>query len=362
MQVPFGDLKREYEELKNELDDAVYKVMASGNFILGENMRKFEQSFADYCGAAYCAGCASGTEAIALALMAYGVSYGDEVITTNVTAVPTITGITMTGAQPNLVDVCKDTLLINPDLIEKNINSKTKAIVPVHLYGQPCDMDAIKKIAEKYSIPIIEDACQAHGSEYKGKKTGTLGNAACFSFYPSKNLGCYGDGGAVTTDSKEIYDKILMLRNYGQSKRYYHDSQGINSRLDEIQAAILNVKLSYLDKWNIRRQTISKMYKELIKNSDIEFITEKNYNVSNYHLFVIKTLDRDESIEKLQKKGILTLIHYPVNIHLQKAFSYLNYPKDSFPESRNAAEKIISLPMFPQLTDTEVEYVCQCLK
>jgi len=230
--------------------------------------------------------------------------------------------------------------------------------MPVHLYGQSCDMDSIIQTAKKHGLLIIEDACQSHGSEYKGVKTGTIGDAGCFSFYPSKNLGCYGDGGGIAVNNQTIYEKLVMLRNYGQTKRYYHDTIGINSRLDEIQAAILRVKLKYLNKWNERRREIAGLYDKLITNPKIEKPVIRNYNKTNYHLYVIKTDSRDKFQSKLEENNIFTFIHYPVNIHLQKAYSFLGYKESDFSNSREAAMRILSLPMYPQLTNEEIEYIC----
>lgn len=361
MKILFGDLKREYAEMKSQIDNAVQKVLDSGWFILGKEGEAFENEFAGYCGSKYCIGCASGTEAIALSLMAYGIKNGDEVVTTNITAVPTISAISMTGATPVLVDVEADACLMDASQIEPKISPRTKAIVPVHLYGQICDMDKILEIAQRHNLRVIEDACQAHGSEYKGKKAGAMGDTGCFSFYPSKNLGCYGDGGAITTNDEETYNRLLMLRNYGQSKRYYHDIIGINSRLDELQASILRVKLNYLDKWNERRNVIASIYDNEISNPIVTKPTVRKYNRSNFHLYVIQVDHRDQVKEQLEQNGVGTLIHYPVNIHLQRVYQYLGYQENNFEVSRNCAGRILSLPMYPQLTDEEVKYICHTI-
>ncbi|SDJ84743.1 DegT/DnrJ/EryC1/StrS family aminotransferase [Natronincola ferrireducens] len=358
MKIPFGDMKKDYKDLKQEIDGVLQRVLDSGWFILGKEGEAFEGEFAQYCGVNYAVGCASGTEALALSLMALDISSGDEVITVNNTAVPTITAIVMAGATPVLVDIEEDTCLIDVDKIEEKITSKTKAIMPVHLYGQICDMDRINEIAERYALAVIEDACQAHGSRYKDRQAGSLGTMGCFSFYPSKNLGAYGDGGAITTDSEELYNRLMMMRNYGQRKRYYHDTKGINSRLDEIQAAILRVKLTYLEEYNNRRREIAHLYDTLITNPKVEKVGIKEYNKTNYHLYVIRVEDRERIMEFLEGEGIGTYIHYPVNIHLQKAFRYLGYDEKDFPVSQRCAKEILSLPMYPQLTDKEVEYIC----
>lgn len=357
MKVDFGDLKREYLDIKEEIDSAILNVLNSGWFVLGKQVENFEKEFANYIGTKYSVSCASGTDALALSLMALDIGPGDEVITTDMTAVPTISAISMVGAVPILVDTLEDSCLIDPRLIEGRITSKTKAIIPVHLYGQLCEMAKIKQISKRFNIPIIEDACQAHGATYKNKKAGSIGILGCFSFYPSKNLGCYGDGGAITTNSGQLYKKLVMIRNYGQSKRYYHDIVGINSRLDEIQAAILRVKLLRLDSWNKRRHEIANKYSKGIKNKKIEQITSDPKTISNHHLYVIKTKRRDHLMNYMAENGIQTMIHYPVNIHRQKAYRSLGYNKNDFPVSLKSAGEIVSLPMHPYLTEKEIEYI-----
>jgi len=359
--LKFGDLNREYIEIKPEIDEAVQRVLSSGWFILGKEVEAFEKEFSGYVGAKYTVSCANGTDAIALALMALDIGYGDEVITTNLTAVPTISAISMTGATPVLVDVESPSCLIDPSKIEKSISIKTKALLPVHLFGQPCDMDAINQVAQKYTFPVIEDACQAHGSEYKGKKAGSLAQMGCFSFYPSKNLGCYGDGGAVTTDSEEYFSKLIMLRNYGQQERYYHEIIGINSRLDEIQAAILRVKLRFLEKWNQRRRDIASLYDKYITNPFIIKPKEQIEVLMNYHLYVIRVKSRENFIKYMKKNDIEVLIHYPVNIHKQKAYAFLGYKEGDFCVSEGLAKEIVSIPLYPQLSDIEVEEICRLI-
>jgi dTDP-4-amino-4,6-dideoxygalactose transaminase len=351
-------MTREVVEIKPEIDRAIQGVLESGWFVLGEQGKAFEAEFAAYCGVRFCVGCASGTEALALALMALGIGAGDEVVTTDLSAVPTLSAISMTGAKPVMVDVEEETCLLDAGLVEARITPKTKALMPVHLYGQPCDLEALQRLAQKYGLPLVEDACQAHGSEYQGKKTGSLGTLAAFSFYPSKNLGCYGDGGAVTTDSEELYEKLTKLRNYGQSRRYYHDSIGINSRLDEIQAAVLRVKLKHLDAWTRRRHEIAARYNALITNPRVTKPGIRPGRKTNYHLYVVKVEGRDRVQEQLAQAGVQTLIHYPVPMHRQKAYAQLGYAPAEFPVTGRCTERILSLPMYPQLTDAEVEYAC----
>lgn len=357
MKIFFGDLSREYSAIKKEIDHAIQLVLNSGRFILGEADKSFEQDFASYCGSKYCVSCASGTEAIALSLMALGVGSGDEVVTTNITAVPTISAVSMTGAKAVLVDTKDADCLLDPDKIVAKINSRTKVILPVHLYGQVCDLTKINRIAKQHNLYVIEDACQAHGSTYKNKKAGSLGDLGCFSFYPSKNLGCYGDGGAVVTNSARLNRKLIMLRNYGQSKRYFHDLVGINSRLDEIQASILKTKLKHLDIWNKKRRQIAEKYNFGIKNPKITMLSIDQNTLSNYHLYVIKVKSRQKFIDFMSKAGIQLMIHYPISIHRQKAYANLNYPDTDFPVSLKNSRQIVSLPMYPYLTDQEIKYI-----
>ncbi len=359
MKILFGDLAREYQEIKPQIDQAVQEVLQSGWFVLGQQGKAFEEEFAAYCGVRFCVGCASGTEAIALALMALGIGAGDEVITTDLSAVPTLSAVSMTGAKPVLVDVESDTCLMDVAQVEEKITPRTKAIIPVHLYGQPCDMKALTHISQRHNLSLVEDACQAHGSEYRGQKTGALGTLAAFSFYPSKNLGCYGDGGAVTTNSEVLYEKLMKLRNYGQSKRYYHESIGINSRLDEIQAAILRVKLKHLDSWTQRRQDIARKYNAQIHSTKVVKPVIREESKTNYHLYVVKVEARAQIQAQLAEAGVQTLIHYPVPMHQQKAYAQLGYALEAFPKTGRCTETVLSLPMYPQLTDSEVDFVCE---
>lgn len=356
MQVPFGDLKVHYKSIKAEIDSAVSRVLESGYYILGPELKTFEENFAQYLGSKYVVGCASGTEAIYLALAAAGVKSGDEVIVVAHTAVPTISAISMTGAEPVFVDIDPDTYVMDVSKVESKITSKTKAIVPVHLYGQMVDMEPLMKLSAKTNIPVIEDVAQGTGAKYKGKIAGTIAPFGAFSFYPSKNLGAFGDGGAVCTDSAEGYEKLLRLRNYGQSKRYYHDEIGINSRLDEVQAAILGAQLPHLEEWNARRREIAARYTEGL-NEVVMAPAERNHHV--YHLYVIQTGDREGMQKYLSEQGIGTLIHYPVPAHLQKAYLYRGYKPGDLPATEFAVKRILSLPMFPQLTNEQVDFVIE---
>ncbi|MDI6808607.1 MAG: DegT/DnrJ/EryC1/StrS family aminotransferase [Candidatus Eisenbacteria bacterium] len=356
--VPFLDLARQYDAIKEEIDQSIKRVLDSGWFVLGEEVLGLEREFAEYCGAKYAVGVGSGTEALHLALLACGVEFDDEVITVANTAVPTISAISFANAAPVLVDVRADTLLMDASLIEEKITDRTKVILPVHLYGQSADMDAILRIAGKHGLKVIEDACQAHGSLYRDRKAGTMGNLGCFSFYPSKNLGCYGDGGMVVTDSEEYCERLKLLRNYGQKTRYFHEIKGFNSRLDELQAAILRVKLRKLDGWNERRRVVAKTYHEgLSENTDCVLPVEQPETRGNHHLYVIRHPERDRLQEWLKKNGVATLVHYPVPVHLQEAYRDLGLREGDLPVTEAAAKRIVSLPIFPEILDSEVEEV-----
>jgi len=363
MKVPFVDLKRQYNLIKEEIESKVKEVLESGQYILGKEVESFEKEFAKYCKVRYAVGVASGTDALVISLKALGIRPSDEVITVPNTFIATVDAIVRNCAKPVFVDIDPETYNIDVTKIKEKITENTKAIIPVHLYGQPADMDPIRDIAEENNLFVIEDACQSHGAEYKGKKTGSLGDVACFSFYPTKNLGAYGDGGIIVTNNEELAEKIRMIRNYGQSKKYHHDFIGHNSRLDEIQAAILRVKLKYLDEWNQKRRRNAKKYNEFLEElEDIKTPIEKNFAKHVYHLYVIKCKNRDGLKEYLESKGILTGLHYPVPIHFQKAYTWLGYAENSFPVAEKTAREILSLPMFPELTEEEIAYVCDKIK
>lgn len=355
--ILFNDFNRSYINLKQEIDQAIKQVIDSGWFILGKETERFEANFAKYLNAKYCVGVANGTEAIALALIANGIKEGDEVITTNLTAYPTITGIIQSGAIPVVVDIRESDGLIDFTKIEEKINSKTKAIVPVHLYGQSCDMDPIVEISERYQLKIIEDCAQCAGAEYKERKCGTIGHSGSFSFYPTKNLGAMGDAGAIVTNDQEVYQRLLSCRNYGQTKRYHHETQGINSRLDELQAAILNVKLQYLDQQNQIRSKIASHYRNNLKT--VECLTVNRYGTPVNHLFVIKTEHRDLLMQYLHENEIQTLIHYPIPIHQQKAFLWQK--EEILQYSEHFANAIISIPLYPELHETEYEKIVKTI-
>ena len=363
--IPFGDLRREYSVLSRELNKVIPNVLKSGWFILGKYVEEFEKAFADYIHKeVYAVGVGSGTEALHLALVASGVQPGDFVITVPNTAVPTVSAISFSGAKPLLVDIHPDTYNMDPIKLRKRVvkekrrlGGKLKAIIPVHLYGQSADMEPIIEIAKEFELKVIEDACQAHGAEYKGKKVGWFGDYACFSFYPSKNLGAYGDGGMILTKNPEDAQKLKMLRNYGQEKRYVHKIKGFNSRLDEIHAAILLFKLKYLERWNKRRREIASLYNQYIKNPRVIKPIEVPYGKHVFHLYIIRHPQRDRLQSYLKQNSVETAIHYPVPIHLQEAYKDLPYSPGDFPTTEKVSKGILSLPIFPYLRDQEVETV-----
>jgi len=359
MNIPFLDLKAQYKNIKPEIDVAIKRVVDSQHFVLGQELEAFENEFAKYLGVKYVVGVNSGTDGLILALLSLGIGKGGEVITPANSFIATTTAIVQVGARPVIVDCDPDTYQIDVKQTEKAITKKTKAILPVHLYGAPAEIDKLCEIAKRNKLFLIEDACQAHGATFNNKKLGTFGDLGVFSFYPGKNLGAYGDAGAIVTNNKSLYEKLLKLRNHGQVKKYYHDSFGINSRLDEIQAAVLRVKLKYLDKWNKERNKVADNYNKSLRNYKTQQIIKNGK--SCYHLFVLESGDRDKLQKYLADNGIHTLIHYPVPIHLQKAYEYLGYKKGNFPVAERIAKRIISLPIFPELANTEADFVIKKL-
>ncbi len=359
MKIPMLDLSAQYQEIKQEIDEAVQRVLDSGWFVLGKECEAFEQEFAKYNGSKYAIGVGSGTDALHLALLALNVGEGDEVITVPNTAIPTISAISLTGATPVFVDIDPESYTIDPRNLEQAITARTKAIIPVHLFGQSADMDLILEIANKHHIPIIEDCAQSQGATYKGKKTGNFGAIGCFSFYPSKNLGAYGDAGLITTNDEKIKEKLIMLRNYGQKGRYVHAEKGTNSRLDEIQAAILKVKLKHLDEWNEKRRKLANIYTRELKN----VVTPKEAGYANhvYHLYVIRTQNRDQLMHYLREHEVGTQIHYPIPAHIQEAYQDLNQKEGSYPISESHAKEIVSLPLFPELSEEQVLHITKLI-
>jgi len=363
--VPFIDLKRQYKEIEGEILSATQRVYEKGRFILGEEVSAFEKEFSHYCGVRYGVGVGSGTDALYLALKAVGIGEGDEVVTVANSFVATALAISFTGAKPLFVDIDPKTYTMDPNHLElllkhqkaKGSGRKIKAILPVHLYGHPAEMDSIMEIANRYELIVIEDACQAHGAKYGKKKVGSFGAMGCFSFYPTKNLGGYGDGGMVVTNHKRHDQNLRLLRCYGERKKYEHILKGHNSRLDEIQAAILRVKLKYLDQWNGERRRKAKIYTQMFSPLGVVCPSEKKGVRHVYHLYTIKTKKRDSLQAFLKKKGIETLIHYPIPIPLQKAYRELEYHKRDLPLTNQWSRKILSLPFFPEMKESEMEEV-----
>ncbi|CAD7766645.1 MAG: UDP-4-amino-4-deoxy-L-arabinose--oxoglutarate aminotransferase [Candidatus Argoarchaeum ethanivorans] len=363
MQVPFLDLKTQYKELEKEVVPAVTTAMENGAFIGGPQVTGFEEEFAEFCDSKQCVGVNSGTDALRFALMAVGVQPGDEVITVPNTFIATTESISQVGARPVFVDISPDTCNMDPSGVEKAITEKTKAIIPVHLYGQTVDMDPLMESARKNGLAVIEDACQAHGALYKNRKAGSIGSVGCFSFYPGKNLGAYGEGGAAVTHDESIARKMSMIRDHGQSKKYYHDIEGYNGRLDAIQAGILRIKLKRLAGWNQSRRENAKYYDGLLSDlPDVTLVKEAEFAQSVYHLYVILVEDRDGLQKFLDSKGIATGLHYPLPLHLQKAYDHLGYSKGDFPVTEKIADRLLSLPMFPELTKDQIEYVVDAIK
>lgn len=355
--IPFYDFKRGYIAIKDDINKKISEVLDRGYFVLGEEVQKFETIFSEYVGTKYGLGVNSGSDALFMAIKALNISEGDEVITVSHTFISTVDAIIRNGATPIFVDIDPDTYCMDVSKIEEKITDKTRAILPVHLYGHPTDMAPILKIAEKNCLKIIEDCSQAHGAEYNGKKVGSFGDISCFSFYPVKNLGAYGDGGFIALNDELIYQRLKMMQNYGQSKKYHHDFVGLNSRLDEMQAAVLNIKLEYLDKWNDQRRKKAKLYDKLLDDSFYILPTVRS-NVSHvYHLYVIQCDKRDEIKDYLSRKNIQTLIHYPIPVHKQKAYLNLGFD-ESIPNTENICNNILSLPLNPWLTTNEIEKIC----
>jgi dTDP-4-amino-4,6-dideoxygalactose transaminase len=363
MNVPFLDLKIQYQSIKQEIAVAVQSVLDNTAYILGKYVSEFEQEFATAHDVRHCIGLSSGTDAIHLALWTLQAQSGDEVILPSNTFIATAWGATLCGAQPAFVDCHPESYNIDPAKVEAAITKKTKAIVAVHLYGQAADMQPLKEIAGRHNIHLVEDAAQAHLAEYKGKKVGGIGISAAFSFYPGKNLGAYGEAGALTTNDNEIARKARMFRDQGQSEKYHHDSYGHNYRMEAIQGAVLGVKLKYLAGWTERRRANAQKYNERLAGLG-QVVTPKEmpYARHVYHLYVIRAQKRDELQKYLAEKAIATGLHYPIPLHLQKAFQHLGYKKGDFPVAEKAADEILSLPMYPELTDDQIDYVCEAIR
>ncbi len=369
MQIPLCDPKLEYLADKEEFDSAIQGVLEAGRYILGPNVASLEDEVAGYLGCASAVGVNSGTDALHIALRALGIGPGDEVITTPFTFIATTEAIGMVGATPVFADINPETFNIDPDCIADAITSKTKAILPVHLYGQPCDMDAIMDIANQHDLRVVEDCAQAIGASYRGKNVGGIGDVGCFSFFPSKNLGCFGDGGLVTTNDQATYDRVEMLRRHGGKIKYHHSELGLNSRLDEVQAAVLRIKMRQLDARNRRRRQVAQAYNVRfsgLSNVDcpIEIIDADNSDAcyAVYNQYTIQTTDRDKVTAELKAAGIGCAVYYPLPLHLQSVHSDLGYREGDFPNSEAVARRCISLPMFPELSGTQIEEVAQVVE
>ena len=363
MNIPFVDLKTQYQSIKPEIDNAIVSVIEDTAFVRGKYVNEFEKDYAEKYGVKHCISVANGTDAIYITLKALGIGSGDEVITVANSWISTSETITQTGAKVVFVDIEPDYFTIDVSKIENQITPKTKAIIPVHLYGQPADIDAIKKICDAHDIYLIEDCAQAHFASYKGQKVGTFGTAGTFSFYPGKNLGAYGDAGAIITNDNELADKMRMFANHGSLKKHEHQIEGINSRMDGLQAAILSVKLPYIIEWNEKRHQNALIYTKLLEDVEDIVMPKIRPDVSHiFHLYVIRTKDRDAFQKYLNEHGISTAIHYPVALPFMQAYDYLGYKPEDFPVAYQFQDEIISLPMYPELSKTSISYVVDKIK
>lgn len=358
MRVPFLDLKVQYESIRDEIAESLQQVLDNTAFAGGKFVSNFEKDFAAFCGCKHAIGVSSGTSALWIALTALGIGPGDEVVTVPNTFIATVEAISFCGATPVFVDVDERTYNMNPDLLEDAVTPRTKAIIPVHLFGQMADMDPIMEIARTRELYVIEDACQAHGAEYKGRRAGSIADVGCFSFYPGKNLGAYGEAGAVVTNNAELTEKMRAFRNHGQTKKSRHTMIGWNARMDGFQGAVLSVKLKHLSAWNEARRKNAKLYNQLLADTD-DVITpaEADYAKHIYHVYAIRAQNRDELISALAERDISCGIHYPVPVHLQEAYAHLGYGRNSFPTAEKCASQFVSLPMFPELTAEQIETV-----
>jgi len=362
MKVPFLDLKAQYKSIADEIGVAIQNVIDKTAFAGGPFVEQFEKEFAKFCQTRQAMGVSSGTSALWMALLALEIGSGDEVITAVDTFIATAEAISFTGAKPVFVDVDAQTYNMNPELLEAAITPRTRAIIPVHLFGQMADMDPVIEIARRRGLHVIEDASQAHGAEYKGRRAGSIGDLGCFSFYPGKNLGAYGEAGAVVTNNDELAEKIRKLRDHGQAKKYYHDLIGWNGRMDGIQGAVLSVKLKHIEEWNNRRRQNAALYNEFLKGQDhLITPTEAHYAKHVYHIYALRTPERDQLISYLAENEIYCGIHYPVPLHLQKAYQFLGLQKGDYPVAEQCAAEFVSLPMFPELTGEQIERVVESI-
>ena len=357
--VPYLDLRAQYRSIKAEIDEAIAGVLDSCQFVLGAEVARFEEEFARYSATSECIALNSGTSALHLALLAAGVGPGDEVITVPFTFVASVAAVLYAGARPVLVDVDPRTFNMDPAAIEAAITPRTKVILPVHLYGQTADMDPIMEIASQHGLIVIEDAAQAHGAEYKGRRAGSIGEMACFSFYPAKNLGAYGEGGAVTTNNANYAKTVRMLRDWGQDRKYHHVLRGFNYRMEGLQGAILRVKLRHLDDWTERRRAIAKSYNQSLAECDVERPTEMSWARHVYHLYTLRSKDRDGLQKALLAEGIQTAVHYAEPVHVQPAYGDLGYARGAFPQAESAASEVLSLPMYPEMSEEQIQRMGQ---
>jgi dTDP-4-amino-4,6-dideoxygalactose transaminase len=364
MNIQLVDLKAQYETIKQEIDQVLQTVISETAFIGGQHLKSFEEAFARFCGVKHCIGVGNGTDALFIALKTLGVGTGDEVITVANSFIATSEAITQTGARVVFVDSDPKTYNIDIAGIEEKITPRTKAIIPVHLYGQPVDMDPILALAKKYNVKIVEDCAQAHGAVYKGRTIGSLGDMACFSFYPGKNLGAYGDAGAIVTSDDSLAKKARMFANHGRIGKYDHEMEGINSRLDGLQAAVLTVKLRHLEAWSEARRKNAYLYNEHLKGSDLVTPVEIPEVKAVYHLYIVRTKKelRSGLQDHLKSKGISTGIHYPIALPNLKAYAYLNHSKNDFPEATRASEEILSLPLYPELTESQIRFISEAIR
>jgi dTDP-4-amino-4,6-dideoxygalactose transaminase len=357
MRVPFVDLRSLHSEIEEELQEVFSRVLKSSAFVLGPEVERFEKDFAAYCGTAHCVAVNTGTAALHLVLAALGVGPGDEVITVPHTFIATAEAITAVGATPVYVDIDPVSFCMDPQLIESAITDRTRAIIPVHLYGQTADMDAISVVASAHHIPVIEDACQAHGAEYKGRRAGSLALAGCFSFYPGKNLGACGEGGAVTTDDAQLAQRLRMWRDHGSLKKYEHEIAAYNMRMEGLQGGILAVKLKYLDRWNDQRRQVAQYYAKALASTQLTVPVEMAYGRHVYHLFVVQADDRDGLRKRLSEAGVESGLHYPIPLHLQEAYRHLGYSKGDFPVTEKIKDRILSLPIYPGMATAAIDWM-----
>ena len=360
--IPLADLREQYRRLKSEIDFAIAGVLENAQFVLGPAVENFEREFASYCGVSYAVGVNSGTSALHIALLAAGIGPGDEVVTVPFTFVATIAAIEYAGARPVFVDIEPDTYTMDPSRLERAITPRTKAVIPVHLFGQPADMDPITEIARTHKLVVIEDACQAHGAEYKGRRAGSMSDIGCFSFYPGKNLGAYGEGGAAVTDNAQFADTMRLLRSWGERTRYEHSMRAFNYRMDGIQGAILGVKMKHLESWTEARRTLAERYECLLEGTPVSTPRARQDVRHVYHVYAVRLAQRDRWRTWLTDRGIQTGVHYPVPLHLQPAYRDLGYGAGDFPVSESVAREILSLPLFPEMTDQQVQEVAGALR